>query len=117
MKYEINLRLSWNMIGDDETNFPHKLLLINREAANLWKAFADKSSTDIKLSKTQTSKRIQPEGLFSRLVGPLLKTGLPYAGIHKKILGSGVSETIQKELAKQFKKKLKNKGEDLLVCH
>ena len=41
------------MIGDDETNFPHKLLLINREAANLWKAFADKSSTDIKLSKIQ----------------------------------------------------------------
>ena len=49
------LRLSSNMIGDDETNFPHKLLLTNRQVANLRKAFADKSSTDIKLSKTQIS--------------------------------------------------------------
>ena len=48
-------RLSSNMIGDDETNFPHKLLLTNRQVANLRKAFADKSSTDIKLSKTQIS--------------------------------------------------------------
>ena len=37
------------MIGDDETNFPHKLLLTNRRAANLRKGFAGKSSNDIKL--------------------------------------------------------------------
>ena len=48
---EVVLRLSSNMIGDDETNFPHKLLLINRQVANLRKAFGNKSSTDIKLSK------------------------------------------------------------------
>ena len=47
---EVVLRWSWNMIGDDETNFPHKLLT-NRQVSNLCKAFADKSSTDIKLSK------------------------------------------------------------------
>ena len=41
-KTEVVLRLSSNMIGDDETNFPHKLLLTNRQAANLRKAFADK---------------------------------------------------------------------------
>ena len=48
------LRLSSNMIGnsDDETNFPHKLLLTNRQIANLCKAFANHTSTDIKLSKT-----------------------------------------------------------------
>ena len=34
------------------------------------------SSTDIKLSKTQLSKMIQSGGLLSRLLGPLLKTGL-----------------------------------------
>ena len=28
------LRLSSNMIGDDETNFSHKLLLTNRQVAN-----------------------------------------------------------------------------------
>ena len=40
------------MIGDDKTNFPHKLLLTVRQVENLRKAFANKSSTDIKLSKT-----------------------------------------------------------------
>ena len=44
------------MVGDNETNFPHKLLLTNRQVANLRKAFANHLSTDIKLSKTQLSK-------------------------------------------------------------
>ena len=35
------------MIGDDETNFPHTLLLMDRQVANLHKAFANKSSTNI----------------------------------------------------------------------
>ena len=58
-KTGVVLRLSLNMVGDDETNFPHKLLLTNRQVVNLRKAFANKSSTDIKLSKTQLSKRVQ----------------------------------------------------------
>ena len=41
------------MVGDDETNFPHKLLLTNRQVANLRKAFASYLSNDIKLSKVQ----------------------------------------------------------------
>ena len=55
---EVVLRLSSNMIGnsDDETNFPPKLLLTNRQDANIHKAFANNSSVDIKLSKTQVSK-------------------------------------------------------------
>ena len=57
---------------DDETNFPQKLLLTNRQVANLCKAFSDNSSTDIKLSKTQLSKMIQ-SGFLGRLLGPLLK--------------------------------------------
>ena len=65
------------MIGDDETIFLQKLLLINRQVANLRKAFADKSSTDIKLSKTEISKMIQSGGFLGRFLGPLLKTGLP----------------------------------------
>ena len=32
---EVVLRLSSNMIGDNETNFPHKLLLTNRQVSNL----------------------------------------------------------------------------------
>ena len=112
---EVVLRLSSNMIGDNETNFPHKLLLTNRQVANLRKAFANQLSTDIKLSKTQLPKKIQSGRFLSRLLGPLLKTGLPLikkvitplakgvlillgltaaasaadAGIHKKTLGYG----------------------------
>ena len=49
------------MIGDsdDKINFPHELLLTNRQVANPRKAFANYLSTDIKLSKTQISKMIQ----------------------------------------------------------
>ena len=65
------------MIGDNESYFPHKLLLTNRQVANLRKAFANYLSTDIKLSKTQLSKMIQSGGFLGRLLGPLLKTGLP----------------------------------------
>ena len=69
---EVVLRLSWNMIGDKETNFRY-----NRQVSNLGKAFANHSSADIKLSKTQLSKMIQSGGFLSRLLGPLIKTGLP----------------------------------------
>ena len=96
------LLVSSNMVGDNETNFPQKLL-----------------SADIKLSKTQLSKMIQSGGFLGRLLGPLLKTGLPLiknvikpltksiliplgltaaasaadAGINKKVLGSGHNNT------------------------
>ena len=63
--------------SDDETNFPHKLLLTNRQAANIRKAFANYVSTDIKLPKTQLSKMIQLGGFLGRLLFSLLKTGLP----------------------------------------
>ena len=64
------------MIGDNETNFCHKFLLTNRQVPNLPKAFANHSSTDIKLPKTQFQKMIQAGGFLGRLLGPLLKTGL-----------------------------------------
>ena len=102
------------MIGNNETNFPHELLLTDRQVSSLRKSFANNSSADIKLSKTQLSKMIQSGGFLGKLLGPLLKTGLPLiknvitplakivliplgltaaastadAGIHKKILGS-----------------------------
>ena len=77
-------------------------------------------SADIKLSKTQIVKIIQSAGFLGKLLGPLLKTGLPLiknvikqiaksaliplgltaaasatdAEIHKKILGSGTTTLI-----------------------
>ena len=76
---EVVLRLSSNMIGssNDKTNFSHKLLVTNRQVANLRKAFTNNLATDIKWSKNQLSKMIQSGGFLIRLLGLLLKTGLP----------------------------------------
>ena len=104
---KITLKLSSNVVG----NFLHKLLLINT------KDFINNSAANIKLSKTQL-RRIG--GFYSRLLGPLLKSGLPLmknglkplakcvliplgwtatvsatdAAIHKKISGSGNTKVI-----------------------
>ena len=110
------------MIGDsnDKDNFPHELLLKDRQVSSIRKAFANNSLVDIKFSKTHLSKMIQSGGFLGTLLGPLLKTGLPLiknvitplaksvlvplgltatasaadAGIHEKILGSGSHTTL-----------------------
>ena len=76
---DVVLRLSSNVIGNssDNTNFPHELFLTNRQVASICKAFANNLSTDIKFSKAQLSKMIQSGGFLGKLLGPLLKTGLP----------------------------------------
>ena len=76
---EVVLRLSSNMIGDsdDKINFPHELLLTNRQVANLRKVFPNYLSNDIKLSKIQRPKMIQSERFLAILLGPLLKARLP----------------------------------------
>ena len=89
-KTEVVLRLSSNMIGENETNFPHKLLLTNRQVANTRKAFANHLSTDIKSSKTQLSKMIQSGGFLGRLLDPLLKAGLPLIKNVIKLLAKSV---------------------------
>ena len=114
---DVVIRLSSNMVGDsnDQTNFPHELLLTDRQVSSSRKAFSNNSSVDIKFTKNQLSKMIQSRGFLGKLLGPLLKTGLPLikniitplaksafiplgltaaasavdAGIRKKILGSG----------------------------
>ena len=57
---------------NDGAKFLQKLLLTNTQVSNLCIAFARKPSTYIKRSKTQFSEMIQ-----SRLLVPLIKTGLP----------------------------------------
>ena len=106
---DVVLRLSSNMIGnyDDEANFPHKLLLTNRQVANIRNAIANQTSANINLSKAQLNKMLK--GGFLRFLAPLLKSRLPLlksvikplgmlgltasasttdAAINKKILGS-----------------------------
>ena len=95
------LRLSSNMIGnsDDKINFPHELLLTNRQVTNLGKAFTNHTSTDIKLSKKkQLPKMIQPGGFLGRLLCPLLKTG-------------------KQDCLRKLKMKQKNKKEDYEVVY
>ena len=72
-------RLSPSMIGDsnDNGNFPHELLLTDRQVSSIRKAFSNNSSVDIKFSKTQLSKMIQLGGFLGKLLGPLLKTESP----------------------------------------
>ena len=99
--------------SNDNTNFPHEILLTNRQVANIRKAFAKNTSIDIKLSKTQLSKMIQSGGflgnLLGKLAGPLMKAAMPLAktvlaplglsaavsaidgSIKKKMLGSGAT--------------------------
>ena len=56
---------------------PHELLLTARQKTKVRNAFNNNASTDIKLSKAQINKIIQSGGFLGKLVGPLLKTGLP----------------------------------------
>ena len=110
---DVVLRISSSMIGNsnDNTNFADELLLTNRQVANIRKAFANHSSTDIKLSKM-----IQSGGFLGNLLGklasPLMKVAVPLAknvlaplgltaavsaidgSIKKKMLGSGTTTLI-----------------------
>ena len=49
---EVTFKISSNIFGDsnDESNFPHKLLLNNTQVSKLRKAFANNSLSKIKLS-------------------------------------------------------------------
>ena len=110
------LKISSSMVGNlnDNTNFPHKLLLTDRHVANIRKAFSNNLSTDVKFSKPQLSKMMQSGGflgnLLSKLAGPLMKVAMPLAknvlaplgltaamsaidgSIKKKMLGYGATK-------------------------
>ena len=59
-------------------NLPHELLLLTtRQKAKIRNAFNNNISNDLKLSKAQINKIIQSGGFLGKLLGPLLKTGLP----------------------------------------
>ena len=95
-------------------------MLTNTQVSRLGQVFANGSSANIKLSKFQFHKIGQSGGFLGRVLGPLLKTGLPLIGnvlkplpkivlmslglktaasatdadIRKKIFGSGVTTLI-----------------------
>ena len=71
------------MIGDcnDESNFPHKLLLTDTQASRLLKAFANNFSANMKFSKPQLSM-IAQSGIF---LGSILALLFRTAKVTKKI--------------------------------
>ena len=69
------LRVSLKMFNRND--LPHELLLTTRQKTKIRNAFNNNMSTDLKLSKAQINKIIQSGGFLSKLLGPLLKTGLP----------------------------------------
>ena len=87
---EAILKLSSNVVGDsnDETNFPHKLLLANAQVSRLGKDFVNGSSANIELSITQLLKIWQSGGFLGRLLGPSLEIDLPLIGNVLKLFNS-----------------------------
>ena len=112
------LRMNARMVSAN--NLPHELFLTTRQTTKLRNAIENNMSPDIKLSKAKISKIIQSGGFLGKLLGPLLKPGLPLiknvikplaksvliplgftaatsaadAGIQKKLLGSGTTALV-----------------------
>ena len=115
---DVVLRISSNMVGNsnDNTNFPHELLLTNRQVANIRKAFAKNTSTDIKLSETQLSKMIQSGGLLGnllgKLAGPLMEVAMPLA---KNVLAPLGLSAVMSAIDGSIKKKMLGSGTTTLI--
>ena len=58
-------------------NLPHELLFTTRQKTKIRNAFNNNTSSNIKLSKVQINKIIQSGAFLGKLLGLLLKTGLP----------------------------------------
>ena len=74
-KQGTTLRMNARMFNGN--NLPNGLLLTTRQTTKLKNAIKNNLQTDIKLSKAQISKIIQSGGFLGKILGPLLKTGLP----------------------------------------
>ena len=82
------LRISFKMFNGD--NLSHELLLTTRQKTKIRNASNYNTCTDIKFSKAQINKIVQSGGFLGRLLGPLLKTGLPVIKIVIKPLAERV---------------------------
>ena len=69
------LRKSLKMFNGN--NLPHELLLTARQKTKVRNAFNNNMWNNLKLSKAQINKIIQSWGFLGKLLGLLLKTGLP----------------------------------------
>ena len=101
-KQGTTLRLNAKMFNGN--NLPHELLLTTRQTTKLKNSIENNMPTDIKLSKAQISKIIQSGGFLGKILGTLLKTGLPLLKSVIKPLGflglSAASSLIDNSIAK-----------------
>ena len=112
-KQRTTLRMNAKMFNGN--NLPHELLLTRRQTTKVRNSIENILQTDIKLSKAQISKIIRSGGFLCKILGPLLKTGLPLlksvikplgllgltaassaidAKVQKKIYGSGTTTLV-----------------------
>ena len=79
VKNKTTLRMHLKMFNGKD--LPHELLLTRRQKMKLRNTFNNNISTDLKLSKVQISKIIQPggflESLLSKLAGSLIIVAIP----------------------------------------
>ena len=77
---EVNLKILSNIVGDSNNgnNFRHKLLLANTQVSRIRKLFANNSSANMKLSKTQLGKAKQSGGFLGKRLRPLLWNWIVY---------------------------------------
>ena len=96
------------MIGnsDDQTNFPHKLLVTDRQVANLCRAFANHPLLKTRLPLMKSL--IQPLAKIVLIPLGLTAAAAVDAGIHKKILGSGHNTIISNDEMKDILKTVKS---------
>ena len=96
-------------------NLPHELLLTTRQTTKLRNAIENNLQTDIKLSKAQISKLIQSGRFLGKLLGPLLKTGLPLLKSVIKPLGLLGLTAASSAIDAGFQKKIYESGTTTLV--
>ena len=81
VKDKAGTTLRMNLKMHDGSDLPHELLLTTRQKTKLRNAFNNYMSTDLKLSRAQSSKIIQSVeflgSLLIKLAGPLMKVGVP----------------------------------------
>ena len=115
VKNELGTTLRTNARMFNGNNLPHELFLTQRQTTKLRNAIENNLQTDIKLSKAQISKIIQSGLFLGKILGPLLKTGLPLlksvikplgllgltaassaidANVQKKVYGSGTTTLV-----------------------
>ena len=86
------------MVGDsnDETNFPHKLLLAKTQVSKIRIVFAKGLSTNIKFSKTQLPKMVQLGEFIDSLIDPFGLVISPTSKLQREFISESTDNLLGK---------------------